>query len=93
MGNTPNISLTLPRSLIRSTTNVKTGSKLLKYRHWETLGENIYVLGCRGDMQNPNLTEGDTLPNKVEINLNVLHALMLDQIGGEVDNTDVVTIN
>jgi hypothetical protein len=44
-------------------------------------------------MQNPNLTEGDTLPNKVEINLNVLHALMLDQIGGEVDNTDVVTIN
>jgi hypothetical protein len=44
-------------------------------------------------MENPNLTEGDTLPNKVEINLNVLRALMLDQIGGEVDSTNVVTIN
>jgi hypothetical protein len=44
-------------------------------------------------MQNPNLTEGDTLPNKVEINLNMLRAFMLDQIGGEVDNTDIVTIH
>jgi hypothetical protein len=41
-------------------------------------------------MENPNLTEGDTLPNKVEINLNVLRALMLDRIGGEVDSTNIV---
>ena len=74
--------LTLPRSLIGSMANVKIGSKLLKYRCWETLGEDIGVLGCRGDMGNPNLTEGDTLPNKVEINLNVLRELMLDRIGG-----------
>ena len=86
------IMLTLPCSLIRSTADIKTGSKLLKYRCWETLGENVDVLGCRG-MENPNLTEGDTLPNKVEINLNVLRALMLDRIGAEVDSTDVVTIN
>ena len=44
-------------------------------------------------MENPNLTEGDTLLNKVEINLNVLRALMLDHIGGEVDSTDVIAIN
>ena len=44
-------------------------------------------------MQNPNLTEGNMLPNKVEINPNVLRALMLDRIGGEVDSTDVVTID
>ena len=44
-------------------------------------------------MENSNMTEGDTLPNKVEINLNVLCALMLDRVGGEVDNTDVVAIN
>jgi len=85
--------LILPRSLIGSTANVKIGSKLLKYICWETLGEDIGVLGRRGDMENPNLTEGDTLLNKVEINLNVLRALMLDRIGGEVDSTDVVTIN
>ena len=85
--------LTLPRCLIGSTTNVTTVSKLLKYRCWETLGEDIDVLGCRGDMENSNMTEGDTLLNKVEINLNVLRALMLDRIGGEVDSTDVVAIN
>ena len=87
------IMLILPRSLIGSMANVKIGSKLLKYRCWETLGEDIGVLGCHGDMENSNMTEGDTLPNKVEINLNVLRALMLDRIGGEVDSTDVVAIN
>jgi hypothetical protein len=73
--------------------NIKTGSKLLKYRRWETLGEGVGVLVYHGGMQNPNLTEGDTLPNKVEINLNMLCALMLDRISGEVGNTDVVAIN
>jgi hypothetical protein len=29
-------------------------------------------------MKYPNVTEGDPLPNKMEINLNVLRALMLD---------------
>jgi hypothetical protein len=29
----------------------------------------------------------------VEINLNMLRALMLDRIGGEVDSADVVTVN
>ena len=85
--------LTLPHSLIGSQANVKAGSKLLKYKCWETLGEDVGVLGCHGDMENPNLTEGNTLPNKVEINLNVLRALMLDRIGGEVDSIDVVAIN
>jgi hypothetical protein len=42
------IMLTLPRNLIGSTANVKTGSKLLKYRCWETLGEDVGILGCRG---------------------------------------------
>jgi len=98
MGNTPNIeyaklSLTLPRSLIGSTTNVKTGSKLLKYRRWETLGEDVGVLGCCGDTQNLNLTQGATLPNKMDINLIMLRALMLDRIRGKVDNTDIVAIN
>ena len=39
------------------------------------------------------MTEGDTLLNKVQINLNVLRALMLDRIGREVDSTDVIAIN
>ena len=72
------IVLTLPRSRNGSTTNVQAGSKLLKHRGGETLGEDVDVLRCRWDMKNPNLTKGDSLSNKMEINLNMLRALMLD---------------
>jgi hypothetical protein len=43
-------------------------------------------------MQYSELAEGDPLPNKVEINLNVLCALMLDWVAGEIYSTDVVTV-
>jgi len=85
--------LTLPRSLIGSTANVQTGSKLLKHGGGEALGEDVGVLGCRRDMKDPYLAEGNPLPNKVEINLNVLRALMLDWVGGEVYGTNVVTVD
>jgi hypothetical protein len=44
-------------------------------------------------MQYSELAEGDPLPNKVEINLNVLCALMLDWVAGEIYSTDVVTVD
>ena len=73
--------------------NVQGGSKLLKHRGREALGEDVDVLRCRRDMKNPNMAEGDSLPNKMEINLNMLRTLMLDWVGGEVDNTNVITID
>ena len=63
--------------LTGSTANVQAGSKLLKHRGREGRGEDVGVLRCRRDMKNPNVAEGDSLPNKMEINLNMLHALML----------------
>ena len=44
-------------------------------------------------MQNTKITNGDLLPEEVKIDLNVLGALMLNQVGGHVDGTDVVTIH
>jgi hypothetical protein len=44
-------------------------------------------------MKNPNMTKGDLLSNKMEIDLNVLRPLMLHWITGEVYSTDVVTID
>ena len=87
------IVLTLPRSRNGSTTNVQAGSKLLKHRGREALGEDIGVLRCRRDMKNPNVSEGDSLLNKMEINLNMLRALMLYWVCGEVDSTNVTTID
>jgi hypothetical protein len=38
-------------------------------------------------MKNTNITNGNTLANEVEINLDMLCALMLNWVSGQVDNT------
>jgi len=44
-------------------------------------------------MHDADITNSNTLPHEVKINLNVLGALMLDGVGGHVDGADVVTID
>lgn len=44
-------------------------------------------------MQYTGFTEGDSFSNEVQVNLDMLSALVLDGVGVEVDNTDVVTID
>ena len=44
-------------------------------------------------MKNADLTKGNALTNKVQIDLHMLGPLMLNRIGGEIDCTDVVTVN
>ena len=43
-------------------------------------------------MKDTKITNGNPLPDEVEVNLNMLGTLMLNWIGGHVDNT-IVTIN
>jgi hypothetical protein len=40
-----------------------------------------------------NVTDGNALVNKVEFNLDMLGALVLDEVGGEVDGADVVAVD
>ena len=44
-------------------------------------------------MHDADITNSNTLPHEVKIDLNVLGALMLDRVGGHVDSADVVTID
>jgi hypothetical protein len=44
-------------------------------------------------VQDADITDGHTFPHKVEVNLDMLHALMLNGIGGEIDGADVVVID
>ena len=44
-------------------------------------------------MKDTKITNGNPLPDEVEVNLNMLGALMLNRIGGHVDGADVVTIH
>ena len=44
-------------------------------------------------MQDMNMTSGNLLPNEMEVNLDVLGALMLNRVGRHVDSANVVTID
>jgi hypothetical protein len=44
-------------------------------------------------MQDVDITDSHAFPHKVEVDLKILHALMLNGIGGEVDDADVVTVD
>jgi len=44
-------------------------------------------------MQDMNITSSNLLPNEMEVNLDVLGALMLNRVGGHVDGANVVTID
>jgi hypothetical protein len=44
-------------------------------------------------VEDTNIPDGNTLVDKVKINLNMLGALMLNGVGGEVDGTDVVAVD
>jgi hypothetical protein len=44
-------------------------------------------------MKDTEITNCNSLPDEVKINLNVLSALMLNRVGGHVGCADVVTIH
>jgi hypothetical protein len=50
-------------------------------------------LRSRWDVEDTNVPDGNALMDKVKINLNMLGALMLNRVGGEVDGTDVVAVD
>jgi hypothetical protein len=43
-------------------------------------------------MQNVDITNGHMFPHKVEVDLDMLHALVLNRVGREVDDADVITV-
>jgi hypothetical protein len=44
-------------------------------------------------VQDAGITDGHTLSHKVEVNLDILRALVLNGVGGEVDGIDIVTVD
>jgi hypothetical protein len=81
-----------PRSHNSATADVETGPKLIKHRGGETLREDDDKLRCRRDMEDTDLTDGN-LSDEMKINLHMLRALMLNGVGGEVYDTDVVVVD
>jgi hypothetical protein len=44
-------------------------------------------------VQDTDITDGHAFPHKVEVDLDMLHALVLNGVGEEVDGADVVAVN
>ena len=44
-------------------------------------------------MRNADFTEGDSFSDEVQVDLDMLSSLMLNRVGGEVDSTDIITID
>jgi hypothetical protein len=44
-------------------------------------------------MEDADLTDGNLLSDEMKINLHMLHALMLNGVGGEVHDADVVAVD
>jgi hypothetical protein len=43
-------------------------------------------------MEHPDLSQSNLLMDEVNVDLNMLHATMMDRVGGHVDGTDIVAV-
>ena len=73
--------------------DVQAGSKLGEDWQGQSLGEDVGILRAGWHMQDSNFAKGHTIPNKMQVNLNMLGSLMLDRIACKVGGTDVVAIH
>jgi hypothetical protein len=69
-----------------------TRPKLREHRG-EPLGENVGELRSHQDVEYMNIPNSNALVDKMKINLNMLGALVLNDVGGEVDGADVVAVD
>jgi hypothetical protein len=85
-------SLTPPTVKTLAIADVETGLKLWEHRG-QPLSEDVGELKSRQDVEDTNIPDDNTLTDKVKINLNMLGALVLNEVGREVDGVDVVTVD
>jgi hypothetical protein len=44
-------------------------------------------------VQDTDITDGNAFPDEVEVDLDMLCMLMLNEVGGELDGADVITVD
>jgi len=76
-----------------ATSDVEAGAKLRECRGGETLGEDVDELGDSRNMENPSISDSNLVTNKVQVDLHILHPLMLNRVCGEVHGADVVAVD
>jgi hypothetical protein len=69
---------------------LETGPKLREHHRRKPLGEDVGELGDGRDVKNTNNSTGDPFADEVKVDLDMLRALVLDEVGGQVDGADIV---
>jgi hypothetical protein len=87
------ISLTPTRSRSGRIPNAKTGPKISKQLSRQAFGHDICVLVGRRNMQYADLAQSDLFADKVNVNLDMFGASMMNRICHHVDCTHIVAIN
>jgi hypothetical protein len=78
---------------ILATANVEAGPKFQKNQSGQTLRKDVYELGGRRYVQDASITDGNVFPDEVKVDLDMLCMLVLNGVGGEVDNDDFVKVD
>ena len=86
-------SISLPHRRSCRLVDVQIAVEIQEHYGRKTLREDVSKLESGGDVQNTHITEGDALSDEVEINLDMLRTLMLNWVRGEINHTDIVTID
>jgi hypothetical protein len=73
--------------------DAKTRPKIGEELNQKTLRHDVCKLMGGQNMKNSNLPQGHLLMDEVDVNLDMLHAPMMDQVGCHIDSTDVVTVD
>jgi hypothetical protein len=73
--------------------NIETELKIQKQRSGQTLREDVRELEYRQNVQDADITDGNTFLDKVEVDLDMLHTLVLNGVGGEVDDANVIIVD
>jgi hypothetical protein len=48
---------------------------------------------CRGDMEHPNLSQGNLVMDEVNVNLYVLRAMTVDRISSHIDSANIIVVH
>jgi hypothetical protein len=81
------------RSRSGRSADAKTGPKIGEELNRKTLRHDVRKLMGGRNMKNSNLPQGHLLADEVDVDLDMLHAPMMDQVGCHIDSTDVVTVD
>ena len=73
--------------------DAKTGPELLENGSRQSFRHDVGELLRRRDVEDPDAPKGHLLTNEVYIELNMLRSTMMDRVGGELNDGDVVAVN